>query len=75
MTCLQDRNRLAEIENKGVLYKLLKSTALRKYDYDIIHYDSGDRRGIDVAFLYRKSVMHPESVLTGKGMKETGPAW
>ena len=53
---------LAEIENKGVLYKLLKSTALRKYDYDIIHYDSGDRRGIDVAFLYRKSVMHPESV-------------
>ena len=50
---------LAEVENKGVLIKLLKYTVLRKYDYSIIHYDSGDRRGIDVAFLYRKSVMNP----------------
>lgn len=47
---------LAEIENRGVLYKLLSSTLLRKYDYGIVHYESGDRRGIDVAMLYRKSV-------------------
>lgn len=53
---------LAEIENKGVLLKLLKYTALRKYDYDVIHFDSNDRRGIDVAFLYRRSVMNPESI-------------
>lgn len=53
---------LAEVENRGVLEKLLRYTLLRKYDYDIIHYDSGDRRGIDVAVLYRKSSMHPESV-------------
>ena len=53
---------LAEIENKGVLLKLLKYTALRKYDYDVIHFDSNDRRGIDVAFLYRRSVMDPESI-------------
>ena len=50
---------LAEIENSGVLVKLLKYTLLRKYDYKIIHYDSSDRRGIDVALLYRKSVMSP----------------
>lgn len=53
---------LAEIENKGVLFKLLKYTALRKYDYEVIHFDSNDRRGIDVAFLYRRSVMDPESI-------------
>ncbi len=48
---------VAEVENRGVLYKLLKNTALRKYDYGIVHYESGDRRGIDVALLYRKSSM------------------
>ncbi len=46
---------MAEIENKGVLQKLLRYTLLRKYDYGIVHYESGDRRGIDVALIYRKS--------------------
>ena len=53
---------LAEIENRGVLTRLLNSTALRKYDYRIIHQDSGDRRGIDVAVLYRKSSMNEMSI-------------
>lgn len=53
---------LAEVENRGVLNKLLDYTLLRKYDYEIIHYDSKDRRGIDVAVLYRKQIMHPLSV-------------
>lgn len=48
---------LAEIENKAVLQKLISTTLLRKYDYRIIHHDSGDRRGIDVAILYRSSLM------------------
>ena len=52
----------AEVENKGVLYKLLNSTLLRKYDYRIVHFDSGDRRGIDVALLYRESVFEKVSV-------------
>lgn len=47
---------LAEVENKGVLWKLLKNTVLRKCGYRIVHHDSGDRRGIDVALLYRESV-------------------
>lgn len=53
---------LAEIENKGVLTKMLRSTALRKYDYEIVHHESGDRRGIDVAILYRRSSMKLESM-------------
>ena len=53
---------LAEIENGNVLYSLVEDTALRKAGYSFIHYDGRDRRGIDVAILYRKSVMTPESV-------------
>ena len=48
---------LAEVENRGVLTKLLNYTLLRKYDYSIVHRESGDRRGIDVALLYRRSSM------------------
>ena len=46
---------LAEIENAFVLRRLLSATALRKAGYKIVHYDSPDPRGIDVALLYRAS--------------------
>ena len=46
---------LAEVENRNVLVKLINNTLLRKYDYRIMHYESMDRRGIDVALLYRES--------------------
>ena len=48
---------LEEIENKRVLTKILGVTALRKLDYEIVHYDSPDHRGIDCALLYRSSVL------------------
>ena len=54
---LPDAVALMEVGNKRVLRKLLSDTPLRKLDYDIIHYDSPDRRGIDVALLYRSSVL------------------
>ena len=44
---------LAEIENAFVLRRLLQTSALGKLDYRIVHFDSPDRRGIDVALLYR----------------------
>ena len=46
---------VAEVENKWVLERLLSSTLLRKYEYKIVHRDSKDRRGIDVALMYRGS--------------------
>ena len=46
---------LEEVENAFVLRQLLQKTALRKLDYKYVHYDSPDRRGIDVALLYRTS--------------------
>lgn len=48
---------VAEVENAFVLKELLKETALRKSGYGIVHYDSPDPRGIDVALLYRKSTL------------------
>lgn len=46
---------VAEVENRWVLKKLLEETLLRKHGYKIVHFDSDDRRGIDVALLYRSS--------------------
>ncbi|MBO6029175.1 MAG: hypothetical protein J6P75_08245 [Bacteroidales bacterium] len=46
---------LEEVENAFVLRQVLAKTALRKLDYKYVHYDSPDRRGIDVALLYRSS--------------------
>lgn len=47
---------LSEIENRQVLEDLLKMPFLAPYDYDFVHYDSPDERGIDVALLYNKNV-------------------
>jgi len=44
---------LCEIENLNVLKGLVYNTPLKNFKYRIIHYDSPDPRGIDVAFLYR----------------------
>ena len=44
----------AEIENRGVLEDLIKQPKLISHDYGIVHYDSPDKRGIDVALLYQK---------------------
>lgn len=47
---------LAEVENRRVLEDLAGRTTLAAGNYGIIHQDSPDRRGIDVALLYRKDI-------------------
>lgn len=54
---LPDLVGLAEVENRFVLRKLLSETALRKTDYGMVHYDSPDPRGIDVALLFRTGTL------------------
>jgi endonuclease/exonuclease/phosphatase family metal-dependent hydrolase len=44
---------LCEVENIYVLEMLARQTGLKNHDYNIIHRESADRRGIDVALLYR----------------------
>ncbi|MBE0651410.1 MAG: hypothetical protein IH595_11280 [Bacteroidales bacterium] len=50
---------LAEIENEKVLSDLITNTPLQLENYQIIHYDSHDFRGIDVALLYRPKDFTP----------------
>ncbi len=50
---------LCEIENRLVLEDLISHELLKSLDYGIIHYDSPDERGIDVALLYRKGGFIP----------------
>ena len=51
----------SEIENRGVLEDLIKQPKLQHLDYGIIHFDSPDKRGIDVALLYQKKYFRPTS--------------
>ncbi|WP_241077738.1 endonuclease/exonuclease/phosphatase family protein [Flavimarina sp. Hel_I_48] len=47
---------VAEIENRKVLEDLVNQPLLKEKNYGIVHYDSPDRRGIDVALLYQKDL-------------------
>ena len=47
---------LCEVENRRVLKDLTQKTGLAEGGYGIVHRDSPDARGIDVAFLYRKAL-------------------
>jgi hypothetical protein len=44
---------LAEVENRGVLEDIIATPKMRPGNYRISHFDSPDRRGVDVAMLYR----------------------
>jgi predicted extracellular nuclease len=46
---------LAEVENKKALEDLVSSQKLKKGKYGIIHFESKDERGIDVALLYNSN--------------------
>ncbi|MNQ66126.1 Endonuclease/Exonuclease/phosphatase family protein [compost metagenome] len=48
-----------EIENRNVLEDLVKQPKLLDKNYGIIHFDSPDKRGIDVALLYQKKHFQP----------------
>lgn len=50
---------LCEVENRFVLNKLIYQTPLKTFDYKIIHEESPDRRGIDVALIYRSNGFNP----------------
>ena len=52
---------ICEIENRRVLEDLINEPLLKSLNYGIVHYDSPDRRGIDVALLYRKDIFRLEN--------------
>lgn len=52
-----------EIENRGVLEDLIKQPKMLPGNYGIVHFDSPDKRGIDVALLYQKKHFKPTSYI------------
>ncbi len=65
---------VCEVENLAVLKDLVASEKLRDKQYGIVHYDSPDERGIDVALLYQRKYFKPLSHKTHKLLlfKENG---
>lgn len=49
---------VSEVENRSVLEDLLDMPRLKSLNYGIVHYDSPDARGIDVALLYQKNIFN-----------------
>ncbi len=47
---------LCEMENRAVLEDLVNDKHIKDLNYQIVHYDSPDMRGIDVALLYQPDV-------------------
>ena len=54
---------VCEVENKGVLEDLVKNYQIAGKDYGVVHFDSPDKRGIDVGFLYQKKFFKPTSYI------------
>ena len=54
--------RASEIENRHALEDLVSQKEIAAANYQIVHYDGPDRRGVDVALLYR-----PENVRVSEG--------
>ncbi len=50
---------ICEIENKQVLFDVANDPQLINKDYGIVHYESPDVRGIDVALMYQKALFTP----------------
>ena len=50
---------VSEVENQDVLEDVVNDPQLISKDYGIVHYDSPDRRGIDVGLLYQKKYFTP----------------
>ncbi len=46
---------MAEVENKAVVSALAAQKRLAKANYSVVHFDSPDERGIDVALMYCES--------------------
>ncbi|HLN52427.1 MAG TPA: endonuclease/exonuclease/phosphatase family protein [Lentimicrobium sp.] len=45
----------SEVENRQVVQDLINTPPLKGMGYEIVHYDSPDKRGVDVALIYKKA--------------------
>lgn len=74
--CLPDIIAVQEVENAFVLRRLIDRSVLRKLDYAFVHFESPDRRGIDVGLLYRSttlSLVHAAALPVRATAPKNGP--
>ena len=74
--CLPDIIAVQEVENAFVLRRLIDRSVLRKLDYAFVHFESPDRRGIDVGLLYRSttlSLVHAVALPVRAAAPKNGP--
>ncbi|MFW6019424.1 MAG: endonuclease [Bacteroidales bacterium] len=67
---------LCEVENRNALNALFYGSGLKKYGYNIIHFESPDVRGIDVALAYRPkklTILHEQAVPVYLGEESSRP--
>ncbi|WP_298478894.1 endonuclease/exonuclease/phosphatase family protein [uncultured Maribacter sp.] len=62
---------LCEIENLQVIEDLISHPNLITKNYGIIHFNSPDERGIDVALLYKKNIFLPDAFVSHRLLLET----
>ncbi len=62
---------VCEVENRFVLELLVQALAPLGRNYGIVHHDTEDQRGIDVAFLYDQALFQPQNVFSHFIMKRT----
>ena len=49
---------VCEVENKNVLFDIIRHPLMKQYGYRFVHEESPDVRGIDVALLYKKGITY-----------------
>lgn len=64
---------VAEVENAKVLEDLVQTKSLKKHDYEVVHFDSPDERGIDVGLIYRKELFIVKEATTHMVYLESDP--
>lgn len=66
---------VSEVENRKVLEDLVKRPAIAAMGLEIIHQDSPDRRGIDVALLYNPKLFRVTGYLVSPYRNENDPEY
>ncbi len=64
---------VSEIENRRVLEDLIKTGDLANRNYGIVHFDSPDRRGVDVGLLYDRNQFEVDTAISARLFIECSP--
>ncbi len=66
---------ICEVENRSVVEDLVNTPKLKASKYSFVHYDSPDKRGVDVAMLYRTDFFKVLSSRSARLRKADMPDW